>query len=320
MVEQIIEEVSDWDVSPELMVTANGDRLDKWLAENLPQLSRARCQKLIESGQVWCNGVICQNKKQILKMGDRLSVNIPELVPLDLVPQTIPLDILYEDDQLIIINKPAGLVVHPGPGHPDGTVVNALLAHCPDLAGIGGVQRPGIVHRLDKDTTGAMVIAKTELALHNLQAQLKEKTARRLYWGIVYGAPRETQGTVELPVGRHPGDRLKMGIVPPEKGGRSAVTHWRLLERLGNHSWLEFRLETGRTHQIRVHSKQMGHPLVGDNLYTSPGNLNVNLPGQALHAHQLSLIHPVSGETITAIAPMPAHFEKLLTYLRQRMH
>ncbi|MBD2653828.1 RluA family pseudouridine synthase [Synechocystis sp. FACHB-383] len=319
MVEQIIAEVTAWDASPELMVTAHGERLDKWLAENLPQLSRARCQKLIESGQVWCNGVICQNKKQILKVGDRLLVNIPDLVPLDLVPQAIPLDILYEDDQLIIINKPAGLVVHPGPGHPDGTVVNALLAHCPDLAGIGGVQRPGIVHRLDKDTTGAMVIAKTELALHHLQAQLKEKTARRLYWGIVYGAPREIQGTVALPIGRHPGDRLKMGIVPPEKGGRSAVTHWRLLERLGNHSWLEFQLETGRTHQIRVHSKQMGHPLVGDNLYTSPGNLNVNLPGQALHAHQLSLIHPVSGETITAIAPMPAHFEKLLVYLRQRI-
>jgi 23S rRNA pseudouridine1911/1915/1917 synthase len=163
-----------------------------------------------------------------------------------------------------------------------------------------------------------MVVAKTEAAYHHLQAQLKSKTARRLYWGMVYGAPKEPQGTINLPIGRHPGDRLKMGIVPPEKGGREAVTHWQLLERLGNYSWLEFRLETGRTHQIRVHSKQMGHPIVGDPLYTAHQSLNINLPGQALHAHQLSLIHPLTQETLTAIAPMPPHFEKLLIYLRQR--
>jgi 23S rRNA pseudouridine1911/1915/1917 synthase len=301
-----------------LNVTQDGDRLDRWLAAQLPDLSRARCQKLIEAGQVVCNGEICQNKKQVLKVGDRLEVTIPEPVALDVVAQAMPLDVLYEDDQLIIINKPAGLVVHPAPGHPDGTLVNALLAHCPDLQGIGGVQRPGIVHRLDKDTTGAMVVAKTEVAFQHLQAQLKAKTARRLYWGIVYGAPRESQGTINFPIGRHPGDRLKMGIVPPEKGGREAITHWQILERIGNHSWLEFRLETGRTHQIRVHSKQIGYPIVGDPLYASHHTLNVKLPGQALHAHQLSLIHPLSQETITAIAPMPAHFEKLLTYLRQR--
>lgn len=301
-----------------LNVTDQGDRLDRWLADQLPDLSRSRCQKLIEAGQVLCNGEICQNKKQVLTRGDRLKVTIPDPVALDVVPQAMPLEILYEDDQLIIINKPAGLVVHPAPGHPDGTLVNALLAHCPDLQGIGGVQRPGIVHRLDKDTTGAMVVAKTDVSFQHLQAQLKAKTARRLYWGIVYGAPRDPQGTIDLPIGRHPGDRLKMGIVPPEKGGRVAVTHWRILERLGNYSWLEFRLETGRTHQIRVHSKQMGHPLVGDPLYTSHQSLKINLPGQALHAHQLSLIHPVSQEPLTAIAPMPGHFEKLLTYLRQR--
>ena len=325
MINQIIDEVTDFEPCQELVVAKNGDaegtvpaRLDKWLAEQLPELSRSRCQKLIESGQVQWNDAVCQNKKQILKAGDRLLVTIPDIVPLDVAAQAIPLDVLYEDDQLIIINKPAGLVVHPGPGHPDGTVVNALLAHCPDLAGIGGVQRPGIVHRLDKDTTGAMVVAKTELALQSLQAQLKAKTARRLYWGIVYGAPQELQGTVNLPIGRHPGDRLKMGVVTVEKGGREAVTHWRLLERIGNYSWLEFQLETGRTHQIRVHSKQIGHPIVGDPLYGSHRSLNINLPGQALHAHQLSLIHPVSNEVITAIAPMPSHFEKLLAYLRQR--
>lgn len=320
MINQIVDEVevTDLDSHQELIVAKDGARLDKWLAEQLPELSRSRCQKLIESGQVQWNDAVCPNKKQILKAGDRLVVTIPELIPLDVVPQAIALDILYEDDQLIIINKPAGLVVHPGPGHPDGTVVNALLAHCPDLAGIGGVQRPGIVHRLDKDTTGAMVVAKTELALQSLQGQLKAKTARRLYWGIVYGAPQELQGTVNLPIGRHPVDRQKMGIVTVEKGGREAVTHWRLLERIGNHSWLEFQLETGRTHQIRVHSKQMGHPIVGDPLYGSHRSLNINLPGQALHAHQLSLIHPVTNEVITAIAPMPGHFEKLLTYMRQR--
>lgn len=264
------------------------------------------------------NGIVCRNKKQGLQEGDRLEVTIPDPIALDVLPQAMPLDILYEDDQLIIINKPAGLVVHPSPGHPDGTLVNALLAHCPDLQGIGGVQRPGIVHRLDKDTTGAMVVAKTETAFHHLQAQLKTKTARRIYWGIVYGSPRHPEGIIDLPIGRHSGDRLKMGIVEAAKGGRDAVTHWQVLERFGNYSWLEFRLETGRTHQIRVHSKQIGHPLVGDPLYTSHQSLNINLPGQALHARQLSLIHPVSGETLTAIAPLPAHFEKLLTYLRQR--
>ncbi|MEY2983760.1 MAG: hypothetical protein RLZZ568_377 [Cyanobacteriota bacterium] len=303
---------------PKLTVTQQGDRLDRWLATQLPELSRSHCQKLIAAGQVHCNGEICQNKKRVLQIGDRLEISMPEPVALAAQPQAIPLDILYEDDQLIIINKSAGLVVHPAPGHPDGTLVNALLAHCPKLQGIGGVQRPGIVHRLDKDTTGAMVVAKTEIALQSLQAQLKAKTARRLYWGIVYGAPRDSQGIINLPIGRHPGDRLKMGIVPPQKGGREAVTHWRLLERLGNYSWLEFRLATGRTHQIRVHSKHMGHPLVGDPLYTSHQSLNLNLPGQALHAHELSLLHPLTQAPLTAIAPMPAHFEKLLTWLRQR--
>ncbi len=299
-------------------VTAAGDRLDQWLAAQLPDISRSRCQKLIAAGRVQRNGVTCQNKKLILQSGDRLSISIPSPVPLDVVAQAIPLDILFEDEHLIIVNKPADLVVHPAPGHPDGTLVNALLYHCPDLDGIGGVQRPGIVHRLDKDTTGAMVVAKTEAALHHLQGQLKQKTAHRLYWGIVHGSPEMDEGTVDLPIGRHPGDRLKMGIVPTEKGGREAVTHWQVRERFGNYSWLEFRLETGRTHQIRVHAKQISHPLVGDHLYTNSQNLKVNLPGQALHARKLTLIHPVSGKILTAIAPTPPQFEKLLSFLSRR--
>ncbi len=232
-------------------------------------------------------------------------------------PEAIPLDILYEDDSLLIVNKPAGLVVHPSAGHEAGTLVNALLAHCP-LSEIGGVQRPGIVHRLDKDTTGAIAIAKTDLAHQHLQAQLKAKTARREYLGIVYGSPKTESGTVDLPIGRHRVDRKKMAVVPQEKGGRPAVTHWRVLERLGNYTLMQFQLETGRTHQIRVHSAQMGHPIVGDPVYSSGKSVGVNLPGQALHAWRLVLQHPLSGEVIEAQAPPPAAFITLLDVLRRR--
>ncbi|MFM7191354.1 MAG: RluA family pseudouridine synthase [Microcystaceae cyanobacterium] len=307
-------------MAPEILqgvVMTAADRLDRGLADQFPHLSRSRLQKLIEQGQVQVNHQICLDKHRPIQPGDRLQVTIPPSQPLELPAAPIPLEILYEDASLIIVNKPAGLVVHPAPGHPDGTLVNALLAHCPDLVGIGGVERPGIVHRLDKDTTGAIAVAKTDQAFQHLQAQLKAKTAQRIYWGIVHGNPKTAAGTVNLPLGRHPQDRQKMAILPLEKGGREAVTHWQLKERLGNYSWLEFRLETGRTHQIRVHSKQMGHPILGDPVY-STGHAPVKLPGQALHAYQLSLIHPVTEESITAIAPPPQHFEKLLTYLRQR--
>ncbi len=302
----------------ELKVEQKSDRLDRWLAEQLPDFSRSRLQKLIEQGNVTLNGQVCTAKKTLIHFGDRLFLSVPSAEPLDLQPEAIPLDILYEDDSLIIINKPAGLVVHPAPGHQGGTLVNALLFHCPNLAGIGGVQRPGIVHRLDKDTTGAIVVAKTDHAHHHLQAQLKTKTARREYWGIVYGVPKLESGIINLPIGRHPVERQKMAVVSVEKRGREAVTHWQTLERLGNYTLLEFRLETGRTHQIRVHSSQMGHPLVGDQVYSSGHSLGVNLTGQALHARQLTLEHPVSGEILNAIAPLPASFTKLLEYLRKR--
>jgi 23S rRNA pseudouridine1911/1915/1917 synthase len=301
-----------------LTATHGGDRLDRWLAEQLPDLSRSRLQKLIEDGQVQINHQSCTDKKQKVTLGDRLTLTIPEPEPLNLQPEAIPLDILYEDGELIILNKPAGLVVHPAPGHATGTLVHALLYHCSDLAGIGGIHRPGIVHRLDKDTSGAIAIAKTDLAHQHLQAQLKAKTARRDYWAVVHGAPSAEKGTINLPIGRHLGDRKKMAVIPLEKGGREAVTHWQVLERLGNYSWLEFRLETGRTHQIRVHSSHIGHPILGDPIYSSAKSIGIKLTGQVLHAYRLTLIHPTTGETIEAIAPPPPEFEKLLTILRQR--
>ncbi|GAB4204741.1 MAG: RluA family pseudouridine synthase [Coleofasciculaceae cyanobacterium] len=301
-----------------LQVEEQGDRIDRYLSQHLPDLSRSRIQQLIEQGQVQVNDNVCTSKKAIVQMGDRISITIPEAKPLDLQPEAIPLDILYEDDSLIIINKPAGLVVHPAAGHESGTLVNALLAHCSNLAGIGGVQRPGIVHRLDKDTTGAIAIAKTDRAHQHLQAQLKAKTARRDYLGVVYGAPSTDSGTIDQPIGRHPVDRKKMTILPVEKGGRTAVTHWQVRERLGNYTLIHFQLETGRTHQIRVHSAYMGHPIVGDPVYSSGRSVGVNLPGQALHAWRLRLQHPVSGEWIEASAPVPPAFRKLLDVLRLR--
>jgi len=303
-----------------LQVEESRDRLDRYLSQQLPELSRSRLQKLIEEGNIQLNGRVCTAKKTTIQTGDRLHINIPPSQPLPLEAEAIPLDILYEDDYLIIINKPAGLVVHPAPGHEKGTLVNALLSHCSNLAGIGGVQRPGIVHRLDKDTTGALVIAKSDRAHQHLQAQIKAKTARRDYLGIVYGVPSQASGTVNLPIGRHPIERKKMAVVPIEKGGREATTHWKVQERLGNYTLMHFRLETGRTHQIRVHCTQMGHPIVGDPIYSSGHSVGVNLSGQVLHAWKLTLEHPISGETIEAIAPLPATFTKLLDVLRKRIN
>ncbi|NJL85256.1 MAG: RluA family pseudouridine synthase [Leptolyngbyaceae cyanobacterium SM1_1_3] len=301
------------------VAAAQPERLDRWLSDQLSQLSRSRIQKLIDQNCVVVNGQPCTTKKVTVQTGDRVQVKLPEAQPLDLQPEAIALDILYEDEALLILNKPADMVVHPAPGHTSGTLVNAILAYCGDtLAGIGGVQRPGIVHRLDKDTTGAIMIAKTDLAHQRLQAQLKDKTAGRDYLAIVYGAPKTDQGRLDLPLGRHPIDRKKQAIIPEDEGGRAAVTHWQLLERIGNHSLLQFRLETGRTHQIRVHSAHMGHPIVGDPLYGAGRSVGVNLPGQALHAWKLRLKHPISGELLEAIAPLPPTFTKLLAVLRRR--
>ncbi len=302
-----------------LTVDKNDVRIDIWLAENLPSLSRSRIQKLIAQRQITINNQVCQQKKTLLKKGDLLTLNIPPIIPSEILPEKIPLDILYEDESLIIINKPANLVVHPAPGHYSGTLVNALLAHCPDLQGIGGVERPGIVHRLDKDTTGAIVVAKTEPALHHLQQQIKAKTSQREYLGVVYGSPKNDNGVIDLPIGRHKGDRQKMAIIPVEKGGRNAVTYWQVQERIGNYSLLHFRLQTGRTHQIRVHSTYIGHPLIGDTLYGSGNSIGVNLTGQALHAFRLTITHPITGKEIQVTAPLPDELEKLLKVIRTRM-
>jgi 23S rRNA pseudouridine1911/1915/1917 synthase len=302
----------------ELYVEETVDRIDRVLADQLPDLSRSRLQKLIEQGFVQVNGKLCTSKKAEVQDGDLIQIEIPEAQPLHLEPEPIPLDILYEDDSLIILNKPAGLVVHPSAGHPSGTLVNALLAHCGTLPGINGIQRPGIVHRLDKDTTGAIAVAKTEQAFHHLQDQFRTKTARRDYLGIVYGAPKQETGTVDQPIGRHLVDRQKQAVVPEEKGGRRAITHWQVKERLGNFTLMHFELETGRTHQIRVHSAFIGHPIVGDLTYGSGRSIGVNLPGQVLHAWRLRLKHPLTETWVEAIAPLPESFTKLLEILKRR--
>ncbi|MEM7064366.1 MAG: RluA family pseudouridine synthase [Cyanobacteria bacterium P01_B01_bin.77] len=307
----------------ELSVTdTSGERIDRWLSTHC-ELSRNRIQKLIEQGALRVNDKLCENKKITVQVGDWLQLKVPAVEPFELIPEAIPLDILYEDEHLLIVNKPARMVVHPAPGHSKGTLVNAVLAHCGhQLTGVGGVQRPGIVHRLDKDTTGAMVVAKTELVLHNLQKQIQAKTAQRDYLGVVFGVPKlpdgHDWGTVDAPIGRHPKERKKMAVLPIAKGGRRAVTHWRIQERLGNYTLVHYRLETGRTHQIRVHSAMLGHPIVGDVTYGAGRSVGVNLPGQALHARQLTLIHPTTGEQVVAIAPLPPAVDTLLQRLRQR--
>ncbi len=307
--------------SLELIVAADNNdlpRLDVWLTEQLTEFSRARIQKLIVQEQVLIKGQVCTDKQYRLKSGDRVCVSIPPPEILGLIPEAIPLDILYEDEHLLVINKPVGMVVHPSAGHDTGTLVHALLAHCP-LSSIGGVQRPGIVHRLDKDTTGAMIVAKTDFAHQHLQLQLQAKTARREYLGIVYGAPKTDTGTINLPIGRHPIDRQKQAIVEIENGGKPAVTHWRIEERFKGFSLIEFRLETGRTHQIRVHTTKIGHPIVGDLVYgAGRSTIGVKIPGQALHARQLQFIHPITEELLSVTAPMPERFLTLLKVLQNR--
>ncbi len=315
---------SDGDSFPDPLtftVTTGGDRLDRWLAQAIPPdtgFSRSRLQKLIDQGQVQVNDRIETNKNSKVQQGDQIHITLPEPEPLDLVPETMDLNILYEDDHLILLNKPKGLVVHPAPGHSQGTLVNGLLAHCPHLPGIGGIQRPGIVHRLDKDTSGVMVVAKTDQALLSLQGQIREKTAQREYFGIVHGAMKEEAGRVEQPVGRHPVDRKRMAIVAEENGGRWAATQWQVQERLGNYTLVQFHLETGRTHQIRVHCAWLGHAIVGDALYGSGRSMGVKLQGQALHAYALRLQHPATGEPLEAIAPLPPEFLTLVQVLRRR--
>ena len=288
-----------------------GTRLDKALSDYLDGVSRSYLQKLIKEGYVTVND---RPEKASFKLNvqDRVMVT-PDEEPVDILPEDIPLDILYEDPELLVVNKPKGMVVHPSAGHSSGTLVNALLYHCSgQLSGINGVQRPGIVHRIDKDTTGALVVCKTDLAHQSLAAQLKEHSITRRYRAVVHHNIREDEGTVDAPIGRHPVDRKKMAV--NYRNGKRAVTHYRVLERFGDYTYIECRLETGRTHQIRVHMSHIGHPLLGDEIY-GPAKCPFRLQGQCLHAMVLGFLHPVTGEYLEFTAPLPEYFEQLLRKL-----
>ena len=289
------------------------ERLDKFLSVMLPDQSRSYLQKIIKDGNVLVNG---EPKKSSYRLedGDEVTADLPELKSPDIEPENIPLDILYEDDSILMVNKPKGMVVHPSAGHYTGTLVNAVLWHCQgQLSGINGVSRPGIVHRIDKDTTGVLVVCKNDAAHNAVAAQLKEHSITRKYRAIVHGVIKEDEGTVDAPIGRHPTERKKMasGV----KNGKRAVTHYRVLERFQGYTYVECQLETGRTHQIRVHMASIHHPLLGDTVY-GPAKDSHHLEGQTLHAMVLGLSHPVTGEYLEVEAPLPEYFENLLKKFR----
>ena len=288
------------------------ERLDKFLSAVLPDQSRSYLQKIIKDGSVLVNGK-AQKASYRMEDQDEVLVDLPELKEPEIEAENIPLDILYEDDDLLMVNKPKGMVVHPSAGHLTGTLVNAVMYHCKDrLSGINGVMRPGIVHRIDMDTTGVLVICKNDKAHNHVAAQLKEHSITRKYRAIVHGVIKEEEGTVDASIGRHPVERKKMAA--GVKNGKRAVTHYRVLQRFRNHTYIECQLETGRTHQIRVHMASIGHPLLGDTVY-GPAKNPLHLQGQTLHAQVLGLIHPTTGEYLEVEAPLPEYFEKLLKSL-----
>lgn len=310
-----------------------GERLDKFLAAQPSELSRTRIKNLMLDGQVQLNGVVCDSPSQRLAAGDVIVINVPPAIDDTPVAQDIPLDIVYEDDALIVINKPVGLVVHAGAGHHDGTLVNALLHHCGDtLSGIGGVKRPGIVHRLDKDTSGLMLVAKTDKAHKKLSAQLSDRTLHRRYKALVWGAPVPRKGLVDAPIGRHPGNRQRMSIL--HRNGREARTQYLLVEEYGPVSMVECTLETGRTHQVRVHMAHIGHPLLGDPQYGLARNGQISrlrkgglpeelfeavlgFPRQALHAAEIAFVHPVTDEEMWFESELPEDLQELISVLDQ---
>jgi len=290
-----------------------GSRIDVFIAENIEELSRSGVQRLIEEGLIKLNGSpVKANYK--LREKDIIDVEVPEAKTVEILPENIPLDILYEDKDVIIVNKPQGMVVHPAPGHTSGTLVNALMYHCGDeLSGINGEKRPGIVHRIDKDTSGVLMIAKNDVAHQSLAEQLAEHSITRKYNAIVFNGFQEDEGTVDQPIGRNPLDRKKMAVT--QKHSRRAVTNYRVLERMGNFTFIEAQLETGRTHQIRVHLTFIGHPLLGDTVY-GPKKQPFHLEGQALHARVLGFVHPTTGQYMEFEAPLPENYEKLLMRLK----
>lgn len=292
-----------------------GERIDKYLSEWNTQWSRSYIQKLIKDGHVQIENVPVKTNYKI-KNEDRISVEIPPVQDVEIVPEDIPLDILYEDAYLLIVNKPKGMVVHPAAGHTGGTLVNAVMHHCKDhLSGINGELRPGIVHRIDRDTTGALVICKDDVTHRDIAQQLKEHSITRKYRAIVMGSLK-SDGTVEGPIGRHPVDRKKMAI--NHRSGKPAVTHYHILENLGKYTYIECELETGRTHQIRVHMSSIGHPLLGDEVYCR-AKAPYKLEGQVLHAMVLGFRHPATGEYLQVEAPLPEYFSELLDKLRKNM-
>lgn len=291
-----------------------GLRIDKFLAEQCPDYSRSYIQKLIKDEQVSISGKAVKSNYKITG-SEEITIQIPEQIVPDILPEDIPLDILYEDQDLIVVNKPKGMVVHPAAGHYSGTLVNALMYHCKnDLSGINGVMRPGIVHRIDQNTTGSLLVCKNDFAHNFIAEQLKVHSITRKYRAIVHGNIKEDHGTVNAPIGRHPIDRKKMAIEP--RNGREAITHYQVLERFGNYTYIECQLETGRTHQIRVHMSSIHHPIVGDDVYGPARCPFPGLQGQTLHAQVLGFIHPRTREYMEFSAPLPAYFEALLQKLR----
>ncbi len=308
-------------VSTSRTVTAGledeGRRLDQFLAERVPGLSRSQAQKLLESEMVQANRETCKDKNYRLQAGDLIEVTLPPAEDSSLEPEEINLDVVYEDEDLLVVNKPRGMVVHPGPGHRRGTLVNALLYHCPNLSGIGGIKRPGIVHRLDKDTSGLLLVAKNDFTHRALSDQLKTRQIKREYIALVSGRVKPALGRIEAPIARHPHHRKKMAVV---EGGRPAVTRYRVLKYYGRYSLLQLNLETGRTHQIRVHLSYLGYPVAGDTTYA--GRSWSDLPPglfepHALHARRLKFIHPRTSETMEFTAPLPHHFKEGLITLSE---
>lgn len=302
-----------------LRVETAGERIDRYLAASLPDLSRAQIQRLIDDGFITVNNVPVAKASQRVNAGDEIVITIPPPAPTTLTPESIPLDVVYEDDDLIVIDKPAGMVVHPAVGHPGGTLVNAVLAHAPDLEGVGEEQRPGIVHRLDRDTSGLIVVAKNDRAHRHLQKQFKDRAAQKLYLALVVGRPPTPTGRIEAPIGRDPKNRQRMAVTG-EESGREAVTVYRTIESFRQFTLLEAEPKTGRTHQIRVHLTFLGCPIAGDPLYATPRSVGVTLrvPGlhrQFLHAARLTLALP-SGRVRAFESPLPDDLSKVLIYLR----
>ncbi|WP_053956932.1 RluA family pseudouridine synthase [Inediibacterium massiliense] len=287
-------------------------RIDLYLSKELADFSRSFIQKLIEKEKVKVNGETIQAKKYKIKENDLIEVEIPKPEKLNIQAENIPIEIIYEDDDLLVVNKPQGMVVHPAPGNFNGTLVNALLYHCKNLSSINGVIRPGIVHRIDKDTSGLLMVAKKDHVHRHLAEQLKEHTIKRVYTALVHGNIKEEEGTIHAPIGRHPQDRLKMAVV--QRNGKDAITHFKVLKRFKEYTWIEARLETGRTHQIRVHMAYIKYPLVGDPVY-GPKKEKFHLNGQMLHAKILGFIHPTKEKFMEFEVPLPNHFTRILKIL-----